>query len=482
MQYKPPGASEFFTLTNRLAFHYEGANKGLERFPTTRAPLQKFRWTHVPRDVRRGTYRYRVTAMYATDPSDPEGSLKEGVKVDAAISLEPETHGGILNVGFTRGFASSQAYHDKFKNNPKIIPSDDEKGKAELDFKMEKFEKEYEWLGLEARTQIYQTLQTAIDSKRLTVDALFYEMREPTIFKMLLKLGDRLRIIVDDHGEYGHDDSPESIGSARLVEVGAAVKRGHFGRQQHNKVLIIRDRGKPTRVLTGSTNFSLRALYIQANNALVFEEDSIADLYARVFDAYWTEPRKFRTNALSREWHVMRNEADSRFSFCFSPHADVDLSLDPIAKAITSARSSVLYSVVFLSQLTGAVRTALDDLVNRTLFSYGVVQRTGNLAVQKPDGSTGVVPFAYLSSKAPFPFDREWSGGGGNMVHHKVRRHRLQRSVSQGVHRLFQPCGRWREGQWRQPPSDRGPHGGDLLRDRGSAHIRSLPLPLEHPA
>jgi hypothetical protein len=81
--------------------------------------------------------------------------------------------------------------------------------------------------------------------------------------------------------------------------------------------------------------------------------------------------------------------------------------------------SSVLYSAVFLSQLTGAVRTALDDVVNRTLFSYAVVQRTEDLAVQKPDGSTGVVPFAYLGSKAPFPFDREWSGGGGNMVHHK---------------------------------------------------------------
>jgi phosphatidylserine/phosphatidylglycerophosphate/cardiolipin synthase-like enzyme len=172
-------------------------------------------------------------------------------------------------------------------------------------------------------------------------------------------------------------------------------------------------------VLTGSTNFSLRGLYIQANNVLLFEEDDIADLYARVFEAYWTEPKKFRANPLSQEWHVMRNEANSRFSFCFSPHADEGLSLDPIAKAIASARSSVLYSVVFLSQLTGAVKTALDDLVNRTLFSYGVVQRTGKLAVQKPDGSTGVVPFAYLGSKAPFPFDREWSGGGGNMVHHK---------------------------------------------------------------
>jgi len=61
VQYRPPGASDYFTLTNRLAFHYDGQNKGKQRFPTTRAPLQKFRWTHVPPAVEAGTYRYRLT-------------------------------------------------------------------------------------------------------------------------------------------------------------------------------------------------------------------------------------------------------------------------------------------------------------------------------------------------------------------------------------------------------------------------------------
>lgn len=93
--------------------------------------------------------------------------------------------------------------------------------------------------------------------------------------------------------------------------------------------------------------------------------------------------------------------------------------LDPVAEAINSAKSSVLYSVVFLSQLAGDVREALDDLVNRSLFSYGVAQRTGDLAVQKPDGSFGLVPFAYLGKNAPHPFNAEWFGGKGNMVHHK---------------------------------------------------------------
>ncbi len=36
-----------------------------------------------------------------------------------------------------------------------------------------------------------------------------------------------------------------------------------------------------------------------------------------------------------------------------------------------------------------------------TAFSYGVAQRVNGLAVQKPDGSRGLLPFAFLGDKAP---------------------------------------------------------------------------------
>jgi hypothetical protein len=118
----------------------------------------------------------------------------------------------------------------------------------------------------------------------------------------------------------------------------------------------------------------------------------------------------------------VRDEADSRVSLCFSPHTDSAVSLDPIAAAIENAESSVLYSIVFLNQLTGKVRDALEELVQRSLFSYGVAQRTGGLSVTKPDGSRGLLPFAYLGDRAPPPFKEEWHGqtvGHSNMVHHK---------------------------------------------------------------
>jgi phosphatidylserine/phosphatidylglycerophosphate/cardiolipin synthase-like enzyme len=184
----------------------------------------------------------------------------------------------------------------------------------------------------------------------------------------------------------------------------------------------VRRNGEAVRVLTGSTNYSLRGLYIQANNVLVFDDPAVAGKYGEVFEAYWAAPSKFRQNELAQQWWTVHDEADSRVSLCFSPHSDSALSLDPVAAAIENAESSVLYSIVFLSQLTGKVRDALEELMQRSLFSYGVAQRTGGLTVTKPDGSRGLLPFAYLGEHAPPPFNEEWNGqtvGHSNMVHHK---------------------------------------------------------------
>ena len=413
-----PDSTHWGALRNRLHFDYPPDVERPRSFRSTEAPFQKFRWIHVPTEVKQGEFRYRVTARYM----DAAGVLRAGPQVENAISLEPQTIDGFVNVGFTRGFASSQAYADRFSNEAGILPLPGSPAAASLDHDMAPFENNYLWLGFEARRLIIDELDQVAADPSLTLDALIYESKEPGILRRMEALGDRVRAIVDDHGEQGDPASAETISADRLTAAGAEVKRMHFGRQQHNKVLIVRRDGQPVRMLTGSTNYSLRGLYIQANNALVFDDPGVAAKYGELFDAYWTSPKKFRQNALSQQWWVVRDEPDSRVSLCFSPHSDSSVSLAPIARAIEEAESSVLYSIVFLSQLTGTVREALDELMDRSLFSYGVVQRVGGLAVNKPDGSRGLLPFAYLAQNAPEPFKSEWSGqttGHSNMVHHK---------------------------------------------------------------
>ncbi len=413
-----PGSTHWGALKNRLHFDYPPDLRRPRSFRSTEAPFQKFRWIHVPTEVKQGEFRYRVTACYM----NAAGKLHTGAQVENVISLEPQTIDGFLNVGFTRGFASSQAYADRFNNEAGILPVPGSSAAASLDHDMAPFEKNYAWLGFEVRKLIIDVLDRVAADPLLTLDALIYESKEPDVLRRLEALRNRVRAIVDDHGEQGEEGSAETVSANRLVAAGAEVKRMHLGRQQHNKVMIVRRNGQPVRVLTGSTNFSLRGLYIQANNALVFDSPEVAAKYGELFDAYWISPKKFRQNPLSQQWWVVRDQADSRVSLCFSPHSDSSLSLNPIARTIEEAESSVLYSIVFLNQLTGEVRQALDELMDRSLFSYGVAQRVSGLTVNKPDGSRGLLPFAYLAENAPEPFKAEWSGqttGHSNMVHHK---------------------------------------------------------------
>lgn len=125
-------------------------------------------------------------------------------------------------------------------------------------------------------------------------------------------------------------------------------------------MLIVRRAGKAIRVLGGSTSFALRGLYIQANNVLLFDDENVAGKCAGVFDAYRTAPATLRKHPLSPQCWEVRDQPGSKVSLCFAPHADGALSLNPIATSIGQTSSSVLYSIVFLSQINGKVRDAQD--------------------------------------------------------------------------------------------------------------------------
>ena len=116
-------------LRNRLRFDAAPPDANT-RFSTLEAPFQKYRWTHVPAEIRDGEYGYRVTPRYMR----ADGSLISGPTVENAISLVPETIDGFVNVGFTRAFASSQAYTEKpWPNKEGVIPPPELKGKGELE-------------------------------------------------------------------------------------------------------------------------------------------------------------------------------------------------------------------------------------------------------------------------------------------------------------------------------------------------------------
>ncbi|WP_292156305.1 phospholipase D-like domain-containing protein [Mesorhizobium sp.] len=436
VEYKEPGDAEFKRLHNRIAFDYDvpvvAAVDGQRTFPTTEAPLQTFRWVHFPWEPRKGIYTYKVTKMHM--PQDMK--LVRGTSIELPISLDPVTYEGFLDIGFTRNFASSQAFEAKKVQlglDNDIIPADADAG---LDFVNKKHDIAptgiYDWLGFGAHQLVFEFLDWVKQDASIEVDALCYDLNEPDFVAALEALGPRLRAIVDDSTStdkdtgvvsgHGIASSAESVSAQRLLTSAGAgrVKRGHFNGLQHNKVLIAKQAGKAIRVLGGSTNFSYRGLYIQANNMFVFNDATIAGLYQQMFELAFNDMDSFKASKLSKVWHSVPQPGKPTVSLCFSPHTKAELSLGPAGAAIDAATSSVFYSFAFMNQTkSGEVRKALDRLMKKPLFSYGVVNRKGGMELLKPSGEVGLVDFKYLADHAPEPFKTEWSGGGGINIHHK---------------------------------------------------------------
>jgi len=436
VEYKEPGSTSFKRLHNRLSFDNPPEDRGFRTFPTTVAPLQMFRWVHIPWAQRTGTYTYRVTKMHMPADAPPV----RGLSLDLDIELGPVTIPDFLDIGFTRNFASSQGFEALkerlgIDDDTAIIPTRADDGlafaatKAEIaatgDVNL------YEWLGFEASRLLFDFLDWAIDDDGVHLDVMAYDLNEPDIVGRLEALGERLRILIDDSTDtedgvisgHGADDSAETQAAERLTATAGAsrVKRGHFSKLQHNKVFIAkRADGTPIRLLGGSTNFSYRGLYIQSNNMFVFHNEAIAGLFEVMFEQAFTDMEGFKFADIAQDWHDVPNDAGVDLAVCFAPHTDSNVSLKRVGDAITDATSSVFYSVAFLNQIeTGPVRDALDELIGRPLFSYGVANRTNGLEIVKPSGEIGLVDFAYLKDHAPEPFSTEWSGGGGINVHHK---------------------------------------------------------------
>jgi phosphatidylserine/phosphatidylglycerophosphate/cardiolipin synthase-like enzyme len=91
-----------------------------------------------------------------------------------------------------------------------------------------------------------------------------------------------------------------------------------------------------------------------------------------------------------------------------------------VADAIQKAESSVIFAVM---ELAGG-GPVMDDLKalpdKKKMFSYGMTQTMGGVKVYKPGQSTGmIVPFEYLHGKVPPPFQDEYSGGSGIVIHDK---------------------------------------------------------------
>jgi hypothetical protein len=421
IEYREPGGDRFYPLKNRLAFPTPGGGLDSNQLSTLQSPIQKFRWVHFPRNADlEGDFTYRVTPVFMGG----DDALGYGDPQTVAIELRRDTYPGLLNVAFTRGFVSSQAFVDFYESAGRIstlLPSSADAG---LDFvpTHPKADKALAWMGFEARRAILDVLDAAVADTQAKVSMIGYDLNEPDVVGRLKSLGGWLRIIVDDSGAHGEPGSAETRAAGELaLSAGAEnVRRQHMLNLQHNKVIVV-DGPKGRTVVCGSTNFSWRGLYVQNNNVLVLQGRVAVAAYQAAFDAYWTgPPRDFGDTAPAKWAKLGLRGIDARVAF--SPHSASNALLAKIADDIgRHTASSLLFSLAFLYQTPGPILTAIQDVTARDdVFVYGISdRRVGGFDFLKPDGNVAPVYPSQLRKGVPPPFSAEPTGGGGIRMHHK---------------------------------------------------------------
>lgn len=426
LEYKEPGGDRFWTVKNRINFPNPDGSVNKVRTSSRLSPIQKFRWVHFPVNAEmEGQFLYRVTPVFMS----ASGELSYGEAQEAGIVLARETYPGKLNVTFTRGFISSQAFVDRYvtatDGMATLIPDKSGDGLGFVPTHP-KADEALKWMGFEARSAILEVLDAAIADKTALVRVVCYDLNDPAIVSRLQQLKNRLRVIIDNSPEHKPDTAAESQSAERLAATAGVnqVKRQHMSNLQHNKTIVVD--GKDVKAaVCGSTNFTWRGQFVQSNNAIVVRGTKAIQPFIKAFENYWTNDFVAGFGPTeSTHWQSLElTGIDAKITF--SPHAKDEGVLQSVADDILGAKSSVFYSLAFLSQTGGAVTEAIKAVTMKEgIFVYGISdKRTGGLDVHLPDGKIAPVFAANLSANLPEPFKSEptalSANGMGTRMHHK---------------------------------------------------------------
>ena len=452
IQCEPKGQDAYY-IQNELQFERPGDHAQDNSEPansTINAPIHKFRWLHVPGSVHQGTqpflgsYTYTVTPRYF-DSNQALQPLDTKLSISVKIDVMPFEKGS-LALGFTRGFTQSQAFVHHFGKGALIRPKGrdllfDTAQESGTNAEGEKYTyaDEYEWLGFTARERIFGLLNEVLGDAKLRLDMFAYDLSEPDLIGIVLKLArqGRVRVILDNAALHHNKDgsTPEDqfeVLFNKAKRTNSALLRGKFGRYSHDKVFIVSNARGAQKVLTGSTNFSVTGLYVNSNHVLVFSDAGVAATYADVFEESWNDGVKqkaFQQSALAGKVSSFGSKSLPQTDITFSPHtpAYAGQILGGVAKRIAQeakkpkASGNVLFAVMEIDNGTSPVYQALKDLhAKESVFSYGISDSTQGICLYAPGKKTGVlVTGKPASTVLPPPFDQVPGVGLGHQVHHK---------------------------------------------------------------
>lgn len=458
---QPPAGAAYY-LWNSLQFEHPEQHAqvaGEPAYSTVNAPLHRFRWVHVPASdhqglaAQPGQYTYTVTPRYF-DAQGHMQALDTSRSVSVQIEMGAFESNGIA-LGFSRGYVQSQAYVKHFGSKLAIKPTPtplifDTQAQAGTNEQGQSYRyiDVYQWAGATARQRIVEVLNDVHANPQWQLDVFAYDLNEPDICEALLQLGGqkRVRVILDDAGLHKSSQgvtTPEDEFQLQFSAVAGAgaIQRGKFGRFAHDKVFVVysdAQRKTPSLVLSGSTNFSITGLYVNANHVLVFRDPAVAQTYAQVFQESWDDKvnaAAFQKAEVGKTTFSFPSTGAPRMQVTFSPHAKamadqvLQRIVDRIGQEKTQAKGSVLFAVMAIAEPTkpgttpppNPVYDALKVLhADGRIFSYGISDSPGSVALYGPDSKQGVLVTGKPGMPTlPPPFLPVPSIGAGHEIHHK---------------------------------------------------------------
>ncbi|HYA80869.1 MAG TPA: phospholipase D-like domain-containing protein [Methylocystis sp.] len=349
-----------------LARFAESESDGNET--TEQAPVQKYWWKDL--GARRGgLFQYKIVPMGGRPGAlEPLGGVEPLLTNPVAITPDR----GQFKAYFNRGILATQAVVQALGT-----PSADRLMRHISD------PKDKLRLMLEGQLQDALTLLLdEIDTSGGEIRAALYELNDPDGLEKRLQASDgegspKTRAVILGNETVGADAKtgtpadPDKFSADRqaLKDAGAPVidrilPSGHI---PHNKFMVLKENDTPTKVLTGSTNWTMNALAAQTNNALIVESPAIAALYS----AYWDELERDTGSATRgdeawqgptlRAWVQQHNAAMLQNPVMIEDHkttAQVFFSPNT-KKAIARPPKEHPVDVDYLAELIGQAETAV---------------------------------------------------------------------------------------------------------------------------
>ena len=387
-----------------------------------------------------GNWDYHATPRFF-DANQKLLPLDAGKTVTVTIPVGNFSKGG-LEVGFTRAFLKSQAYASHYGANTKLKPAGDwlfdmAKKAGTKNGRDFTYEDMYVWLGYTARRQIYEMLDQALNDNTVEVEMFAYDFNDPGVAQRCLDLAaaGRIRMILDNAAlhttQAGKPTTEEDDFEVRFnaaAATGAELFRCRFGRYSHCKIIILKKNGAAFRVLTGSTNFSITGLCVNANHVLLFDRPNVAKYYSDVFNNVW-QVGKAGTfpdhRFLNQDKKIHRPWVPSYRGQLLATRRRTrgrDSRPDHRAQIQKPSTKSVLFAVMEMGDTsTGTLIRALRDLhKNDSIYTYGVTDNSsGDISLYKPGRKNGLlIDASQAKRELPPPFKTEASLPG-HAIHHK---------------------------------------------------------------